>query len=346
MTTVQRDDLPDDLDPEVAGAVAGAVGVRWQLRSHNSHADARRVWNPDALKYEHRATDPQSLTGAAGGYSVPNEVMQAVDEALLFVGGLRNSRATVLRTQTGANLPIPTSDDTANEGEILAENTQTTTVLTVPFGQVVFGAYKYSSKFIKASIEFLQDTSIGSPETWLARHAGERLGRITNRHATKGSNSSQPYGVQWAATLGKTVASATAITFQEVIDLEHSVDPSYRQAGGEWMFNDATLAILKKLGDSTGQWIWQPGLLSRAPDRILGYEYVINQHMDGVAAGKHSMLFGDFSKYFLREVREIMVLRLVERFADYGQVAFLAFMRFDADLVNTAAIKYLRHPAS
>lgn len=343
---VKREDLPDGVDPRLTRGAQS--GVRFRLGRLPSHADQRRVWNRDKLRYEQRANEPQSSGGTTfGGYTVADEPMRALEESLLFVGGVRNSRATIVRTATGGSLPIPTVNDTANEGAILAENVAESGALPLSFGQVVMGAFKYSSEFILCSIEFLQDTSIDA-ESFVARSLGTRLGRITNRHYTKGSNSSQPYGVQWAAGLGKTVASATAITFQEVIDLEHSVDPSYRANGAEFMFHDTTLALLKKLGDATGQWIWQPGLLSRAPDRILGYEYVINQHMDTPAAGKHSMLFGDFSKYWVRDVMDITVMRLVERYAEYAQVAFIAFMRTDGDLIDagTDPIKYLRHPAS
>lgn len=344
MQTVKLDaDEGENVDPRIVGANA----IRYRLRPINPLADQRRTWNPSSRKFEYRGTDPQSASdGADGAYTVPDEPMKALEDALLQYGGMRQARTTVLRTSTGASLPIPTENDTGNKGSILNENTQTTTVTQLTFGQVVLGAYKYSSDIIKASIEFLQDTSINA-ETFIAQKLGERIGRITNDHFTKGSNSSQPYGAQWAATLGKTVASATAVTFQEVIDLEHSVDPSYR-ANAEFMFKDSTLALLKKLGDATGQWIWQPGLQSREPDRILGYNYVINQSMDGASAGKHSMLFGDFSKYYIRDVMDVMVIRLNERFIDYGQIAFLAFSRHDGDLVDagTHPITYLRHPAS
>lgn len=344
MQTVELDgEDAEDVDPRILGADA----IRYRLRAVNPLADHRRVWNRDTMKYEHRGTDPQSASdGADGGYTVADEPMRALEDAMLQFGGMRQSRATVLRTSTGASLPIPTQNDTANKGSILNENTQTTTVTQLTFAQVVLGAFKYSSDIIKVSLEFLQDTSINA-ETFIAQKLGERIGRITNDHFTKGSNSSQPYGAAWAASLGKTVASATAITFQEVIDLEHSVDPAYR-GSAEFMFADGTLAALKKLGDATGQWIWQPGLQTREPDRILGYGYVINQSMDTPAAGKHSMLFGDFSKYYIRDVMDVMVVRMNERFIDYGQIGFLAFSRHDGDLVDagTHPIKYLRHPAS
>lgn len=344
MTSVTREDIVDGkkVDPRIAGAI-GQGGIRYRLRPMSA---LKRTWNEEGRRFELRANEPQSHTNGFGGYTMPNEPMTALEDAMLHVGGVRNSRATVLRTSTGNNLPIPSANDTANEGAILNENSQETGALPLAFTQTVLGAYKYSSDWVLASFEFLQDTSIDA-ETYIAKKLGERIGRITNRHATKGSNSSQPYGVQWAATLGKTAASATALAYEEVIDLQHSVDPDYR-ANAEFMFSDGTLAVIKKLEDSYGRPLWLPSIALREPDRILGHAYVINQHMDTVAAGKHSMLFGDFSKYYLREVMDVTVIRAVERYVDYAQVGFIAFARFDSDLVDagTHPITYLRHPAS
>jgi hypothetical protein len=71
---------------------------------------------------------------------------------------------------------------------------------------------------------------------------------------------------------------------------------------------------------------------------------VINQSMTTPGPAK-SMLFGDFSKYIIRDVREVELRRLDERFAVLGQVAFLAFARADGDLLDagTHPVKYMRH---
>jgi HK97 family phage major capsid protein len=109
--------------------------------------------------------------------------------------------ATVIRTDTGAALPIPTSDDTSNKGAILGENTAASEV-DVSFGQLVLDAYKYSSKYVLVSVEFLQDSSINVAE-FIGKALGERIGRIQNDHFTTGTGSSQPNGIVTAATLGR-----------------------------------------------------------------------------------------------------------------------------------------------
>lgn len=181
---------------------------------------------------------------------------------------------------------------------------------------------------------------------FLGSALGERLGRIQNRHATTGTGSSQPNGVVTASTAGVTLASSSAVTHDELLDLKHSVDPAYRMQA-EWMFADSTLKALKKLKDSQNRPLWLPGIAVREPDTLDGDRFVVNQHMSGMEASAKSILYGDFSKYIMREVLNISLIRMVERYADYHQVGFVAIMRFDGELIDagTNPIKHAIHPS-
>lgn len=289
-------------------------------------------------------------TGGAGGFTVPDEAMRALEVALLQFGGMR-AVANVLRTTSGADLPMPMTNDTAQKGVILGENTSVAQQ-DVVFTQLVLQAFKYSSKMILVSVEFLQDSSINVP-AFLGQALGERIGRITNEHFTTGTGASQPNGVVTASAQGKvglTGQTATVI-YADLVDLEHSVDPAYRN-GARWMFHDSTLKALKKIVDGSARPLWAPGLTSSfanaAPDTILGYPYIINQDMPVMAANAKSIVFGDFSKYLVRDVVDVTLLRLDERFAEVHQVAFLAFSRHDGDLMNagTNPIKHYQNSAT
>lgn len=268
-----------------------------------------------------------------GYYTISAEMLRPLEVALLAFGGMR-VRSTILRTDTGASLPIPTVNDTGNKGEILAENT-IVNQQDVSFNQLTLDAYKYSSKMILVSVELLQDNAINLPE-FLGRALGERIGRITNDHFTTGTGSSQPKGLLAATTASGVQLAAQTPTYAEMVSIQHSVDPAYR-VNGAWMFSDSMLAEIKKIVDaSTGRPIWMPTMIGSEPDTILGDPYVINQSMAAAAgsgAGK-SIAYGDLSKYIVRDVRQITLLRLDERFADYHQVAFLAFSRHDGDLLD------------
>src|SRR5690606_3040040 len=128
----------------------------------------------------------------------------------------------------------------------------------------------------------------------------QRLGRRANTELTTGDGNGDPNGIVTASTLGKTAAAAAAVTYDEIIDLVHSVDPAYRASPKtRFMFNDSTLGVLRKLKDGEGRYIWTAGdVQNGVPGTILGYRYSINQAMAGVATGEKSMIFGDFGKYF------------------------------------------------
>lgn len=291
-----------------------------------------------------------ALTGAqstttTGGYTVADAMMQGLEESMLAFGGMRQV-ATILRTATGGPLPIPTTNDTANKGRLLSENTAATET-EMTFGQLVLDAYKYSSDYVLASVEFLQDSSINVGD-FLGRALGTRIARLQNDHFTTGTGSSQPNGVVTAAGNSSVTFSGTAtVTYDNIVDLIHSVDPSYR-TNGRFMFHDGALKMLKKVkvlqysGDTTGVPLWQPSLVAGQPDLIHGYPYIVNQSMTTPATGVKSILFGDFSKYIIRDVRDVILLRLDERYAEQHSVAFLAFARADGDLLDagTDPVKY------
>jgi HK97 family phage major capsid protein len=286
-------------------------------------------------------------TGAAGGYLVPPAFRAKMVEAQRFFSSMRDV-AEVITTETGATLPWPTADDTANVGAILGENTQVTEQ-DVTLGQADIGAYTYTSKLVRVSLQLLNDAAFDF-ETWLAAKLGQRIGRAQNAHFTTGTGTAQPEGVQTNAVIGKTGASGqtTSVTYDDLIDLIHSVDPAYRNSGrARFMLNDATLAAARKLKDAQGRPLWEPSVQVGVPDGLLGYGYTINQDMPAMAAGVKSILFGDFAAgYLIRDVQDVQLLRLSERYADYLQVGFLAFARTDGTPQDTAAYRAYANAAS
>lgn len=296
---------------------------------------------------EGETRDLSSITGTEGGFTVPQEFSNQIEVAMKDFSGIMQTRAQVITTGTGADFPWPTINDTSNEGEQVDEN-NTTNDDNLAFGQISMKAYLFSSKIIWVPLQLMQDTAINL-EALLSGIFSERLGRATNRRLTTGTNANQPQGVVNASALGRTAAGAAAITYDETIDLQHSVDPAYR-LNAEYMFNDNTLSLLRKLKDSDGRPIWQPAMTASmangTPGTLNGLPYRINQHMANAASGARSMLFGDFSKYKIRNVKGMTIVRLNERRMEKFQVGFMAFKRLDGKLSNagTNPITHLVHP--
>lgn len=282
-------------------------------------------------------------TNSAGGYTVPVELANFIDQAMAAYGPMYNEDiCTTLNTSTGATFNIPTVNDTAVTAVAHTEGTALTDDggKDVTFGQAQLGAYAFDTEWVKWSYELAQD-SIFNMEPILGSLLGERLGRIANSKLTTGSGSSDVQGIVTGSSLGKTAAAVAAITADEIIDLLHSVDPAYRSSPkAAFMLNDSTLAAIRKLKDGDGNYLWQMGNYQvGVPGSILGYRYHVNQAMPSLATGQKVMIFGDFSKFYVRKVGAPVVTVVRERF--WPDLGIAGLIRFDGVLANSAAVKHL-----
>ena len=300
---------------------------------------------------EQRDTVMVKGTAADGGYTIPQGFVYNLEAALLAFGGPRKV-ADVFRTSTGNDLPWPTVNDTGNVGVLLAESTTIGSGVIPTVGVHTFKAYKMSSTPVMVSYELLQDSAFDLAAE-IGSWVGIRIGRCEAVYYTTGTGTSQPGGIVVGATSGLTSASATAIASDEIIELYHAVDPAYRgNPGSGWMMHDSILSYIRRLKDGDGNYLWAPGLQFMVPDRLLGEPITINQAMDAtssnapVAAKKH-LLYGDLSKFKIRDVAEVRLVKLVERYADLDQVAFIAFHRTDSSILDagTHPIEYLTQHA-
>jgi HK97 family phage major capsid protein len=323
------------------------IDLNAKILELNLATRAMQSLHPDHMReWEARA---QTITTTGGGYTIPDEMMQALEKALLWFGPMRQT-SRIIRTETGAPLPIPTVNDTNQVGAILDINT-VVPMQDVTFGQLVLGAFKYTSKNVLVPIELMQDNAVNLPEL-LGELLGERIGRIQNTHFTTGAGTTLPFGITVQATSGSAPTGTVAggFTYAHIVDMEHSVDIAYRRQGAAWMMHDAVVARLKKLVDTTGRPIWQPndsaGMAGSAPSTLLGYPVFTNNDMSTAQTnGTRAILFGALQKYLIRDVIGITLMRLDERYADFHQVAFLAFARADGNLLNagTNPVKFMAY---
>jgi predicted phage gp36 major capsid-like protein len=281
------------------------------------------------------------VTGSAGGFLVPQGFQAELERAQLHFGGVRQI-SRILPTTGGNPLPWPKVDDTGNSGEDKAEN-------VAAAGQDI--------AFDQRHVECIQDglRSRLDPERADGRRRhqpgdragsllGERLGRRQNAKYTTGSGSSDYQGCVVSATLGVTAAGTAAITADELINLQHSVDPAYRaNPKAAFMMNDDTIKFIRKLKDSNGRYLLDYTTLPGQPTTLLGKPLITNQDMATLATGNKTVLFGDFNKFIIRDVRNIVLRRLNERYADADQTGFIAWYRGDSRLVSasTKALRYL-----
>ena len=156
-----------------------------------------------------------------------------------------------------------------------------------------------------------------------------------------GDGAGKPTGILNDAQVGVTAASATAITADELIDLYYALPAPYR-ATAVWVMNDATMRYIRKLKDSTGQYLWQKALHEGEHHTLLGRPIYHSPYAPEVEAGAKPILFGDLSYYWIGDRKGITFRRLNERYADTGQVGFLATKRLDGKLILPEAVKVLQ----
>ena len=293
-------------------------------------------------------------TNSAGGYLVPITTVAELLVELKAYGGVR-SVATTIQTASGEVMNWPTLDDTGNVGELVAENAAAASQ-DATFGTVGLTPYKFSSKVFAVPFELLQDSVI-DVEGIVNTMAAERIGRIMNTYFTTGTGTSQPKGIVVAAASGKVGATGqtTSIIYTDLVDLEHSVDPAYRNLPGVgFMMNDSTLKALKKLLDGNSRPLWMPGLdagtsIGGTPDTIMGRPYTINQDMAVMAANAKAVLFGNLKRYLIRDVMQMQMFRFDDSaYIKNGQIGFLMWARAGGNFIasSNSSLKYYANSAT
>lgn len=300
------------------------------------------------MAVETRGTSTQiEGTAGLGGYLVPtllqNEIITLMKD---FSGILQVAR--IRSTAKGGQITFPSRDSTARKAVKTAES-GSIAVQDITYTQKVMDAYKYTDA-LKVSIELMDDSEFDILQEFRDAFS-ESFGRMANETLTIGDGSGDPNGVVPASTLGVTAASATAITLAEVIGMEHSVDPAYRKARTcGYMMHDQLLKAIKLLSLSAtneGAGTWQPSFRDGTPSTINGYPFWLNQDMESaITASKKVILFGDYSKYNVRQVKDMTIMRNDALFMATGEIGFFAHARWDGELFDTTAVKHLISAAS
>ena len=280
----------------------------------------------------------QEGTDSEGGYLVPDEFERTLVEALEEENVFR-TLAHVIKTSSGdRKIPVVASKGSASwvdeEGAYQESDDA--------FSQVSIGAYKLGT-MIKVSEELLAD-SVFDLEAYISKEFARRIGAREEESFFNGDGKGKPLGILAAAggaEVGVTAASATAITADEVIDLFYSLKAPYRK-NAVWVLNDATVKQIRKLKDSTGQYLWQPSLVAGTPDTILGRPVKTSAFMPTAAAGAKTIAFGDFKYYWIADRQGRTFKKLSELYAANGQVGFMGTQRVDGKLILPEAIKVLQ----
>lgn len=287
----------------------------------------------DLADIETRALSSATTANAAGNV-IADEPMASIEKALKMFAPVRNI-AQVFQHRKGGDWPVPVVNDTDAVGAQYAESAEIADDEDPEFNQFVLKAYRRSSKIIRVPYEVEQDFNEDLPSL-IGTLGGERLARGNNRMFTVGNGTNQPQGVVIGAhDSGVETAAATtaAVDVDILFDVEAALDPAY-QTNATWMVGPAAYASIRKI-NSANQLVWQPNLREGAPGSILGYPYVVNSDMPAIGtANRRFLVFGDFSKFYIREIRGINIVRNPYLYQGNGEVGYEVWGRWDSKVIN------------
>ena len=324
-------DHEDHLCMKAFGLRAGMV--EWEIPMAKDYQAFRSRMMPGHFP-EYRDVDTSINTEL-----IASEVARRIEVARLAIGPVRQAGATVLRTPTGSQLNIPTSNETASGISALDEGLAMTDAETITTSTLQLDSFKYTTNVIKVSQEMVEDGVIDIINFALDTVA-TRVARGENALFTTGTGSGQPNGITIAATSAQTIDLGTS--GDPIIDLFHSVDPAYRNTSSRFMAHDSVWASIRKIvddsgGSGLGNYLWQPGLQAGMPDRLIGVPTIMNQDMDndGTTTGNEWLLYGDISKFIIRDVASGLRLKVFrELYGASDEIGIAALIRIDSDLLD------------
>jgi HK97 family phage major capsid protein len=272
---------------------------------------------------------------ANGGYLVPEEYDSRLIDGLTEENIFRRL-GTTITTSGEHKINIAATKPAAawiEEGGALTFGDAT-------FDQIILDAHKLHVA-VKVTEELLYDNAFGL-ESYILNQFAKALGNAEEDAFLNGDGTGKPLGLL-AETGGAPTAVTTAgasIAADEVLDLVYALKRPYRKSAA-FLTNDQTLAVLRKLKDNNGAYIWQPSYQAGEPDRLLGYPVHTSPYFPTLTAGKPAIAFGDYSYYNIGDRGTRSVAELKELFAGNGMVGFVAKERVDGKLVLPEAVQLL-----
>lgn len=317
-----------------SGAPQGDVDLSDQFRRLAS--GEIRSMNLVATREEARALG--KATATAGGNTVKTTFIEDLYQHLIETATLLRGGATIWNTTSGENIDVPIT--TAHGTAALVAEAGTIPQADPAFGKRTLGAFKYGDLILVPS-ELLDDTSVDL-KGYLAKQAGRAVGNSLGTDLVVGNGTAKPAGIFNSSTLGVTSGTGVAgvPTFDNLIDLQYSVIGPYR-ANGSWLMKDNTAGALRKIKDTTNQYIWENSVIAGTPDTILGKPVLTDYNVAATGVNNKSVLFGDLSAYVVRLVNNIRWERSDDFKFDTDVVAFRCLIRGDGLLIDqTGAVKH------
>ena len=313
---------------EAKAARPAAVTITGPAMSGDQKAFTDYLRSGDATELKALAAN----TGT-GGILAPETVASTIIEKIAEFSPVRNVAQVI--QMNGPLLQLPrlvteVSPAPVAEGAAKPESEPTFEQIDVkPFEMGVV---------VPVTKTLLEDAQVDL-SAYLANHVARRFGQIEANWFVTGNGTAQAQGVLTSAEVQE--LEFATITGDALTDLFYSVKTAY-SSSGVWMMNRGTMSIIRKLKDSDGQYIWQPGLAAGQPASLLGRPVYEAVDMPNATAGETPVVFGDFaSGYAVADRVGFEVLRDDYTGAVNGIVKFIARRRVGGRVILGEALSKL-----
>ena len=314
--------------------------AQWSGKKADPSAEAKKqaaAYNAAFWETMHTGMPQNSLkvgSDGAGGYLVPDTYEKTLVRALAEKNVIRQIAKTIPTTQ---KLHIPVSYGTGEATWVIEG--QPWSFSDASFGEVVLDAHKLGTSIL-ASDEMLEDGGVDL-EQYIRTFFAEQIGKAEEEAFIRGDGKGKPLGLIHQAAVGAVTEDEGDISLEDMISLEYSVKQPYRQHA-VWLMSEEAYSRLRRIRHYNGRPLWRNNLEEGEPQKLFGHQIYVCKALDKVAPGSIPVMFGDFRYYWIGDRGKRVIKRLVERYADRGQVAFITTERVDAKLVLPDAIKYLK----
>ena len=290
------------------------------------------VGGPSALsEAEKRAL--QADSDSAGGSMIAAEqfvdqLIKAVDNAVLI-----RQRATKFRLDNALSMGAPALEADPADADWTSELATGNEDSTMSFGKRELHP-RPLAKRLKVSNKLLRLS--GSAETLVMSRLAYKFGITQEKAFMTGTGANQPLGVFIANANGistgrdvSTGNTTTAPTFDGLISAKFTLKGAYWNKA-EWMFHRDVLAIVAKLKDGNGQYLWRESVRAGEPDRLLNLPVQMSEYAPNtMTTGLYCGILGEFSNYWIADAVDMQVQRLVELYAETNQTGFIGRLETD-----------------
>ena len=218
------------------------------------------------------------------------------------------------------------------QSEFVAMSSTTGNFTTISLGGFLAGALCKVSRSLINNVDF---DIVG----FVVKEMGVAIARFIEHELINGTNG-KITGLSNATNV-KTAASATAITANELIELQAQV-PDVYQANACWIMAPATRTAIRELKDNMQRYLLQDDISLPFGKSLLGKPVFISDNMPALATGNMSVVYGDLSGLAVKFSEDINIQVLREKYADEHAVGVIGWLELDAKIADQQKIAVLK----